>query len=688
MTRVPQRYLALAAVIALAAFLRLYRLDEVGFGNLYYAATVKSMLTSPANFLYASFDPAGFVTVDKPPVGFWTQALFAAVLGFSGLALMLPQALAGIAAVPAIYALVARTFGAAAGLVAALVLAIMPVSVAVDRNNTIDAQLALLLLGATYATLRATESASLRWLLAVAALVGIGFNVKMAQAYLPLPALALTYLIGAPAGLVRRLFHLVAFAGTCLALSAAWIVLVDLTPPDRRPFVGSSTNNTALELALGHNGLRRLGPLGSALLPGSAPPSPAGPAGFPPGPAGPLPVGPFGPPPPQAPGPGGPRPPPGPPGPGLQSEVGLPGAMRLLDPRLAGQVSWFLPFALVGAALAWWRERRVWPLTHRRLNVLLWLAWLIPAAVFLSYGGIIHRYYLVMLAPPIAALAGIGAAALWDLSRSHVLGRLATVVAIASSAAIELNAIAGAPLQWPLLVALAVGVFALGSLGALALVRSPRLGRALCATACGGLLVAPFLWATTPLDGGSGGLPYASPDLLRAGIPRPAPPPNAPAPPPPSGAAQRIPVDPVLVRYLVAEQHAERYLAATATAGFAAPLMVATGQPVMAIGGFSGSDPILDREGLARRIRSGEVRFILVEERMRPDLRQLVRERCAEVPDVALRGSQPQPPPGQAPQPPLGQAPRPPTPGVAPPPGPPGGPMQLYDCAALRAAPS
>ena len=105
----------LAGIVALAAFLRLWRLDEVGFGNLYYAATVRSMLTSPSNFLFGAFDPAGFVTVDKPPVGFWVQAAFVAVLGWNGLAVQLPQALAGIASVPVLYALVARSFGTAAG---------------------------------------------------------------------------------------------------------------------------------------------------------------------------------------------------------------------------------------------------------------------------------------------------------------------------------------------------------------------------------------------------------------------------------------------------------------------------------------------------------------------------------------------------------------------------------------------
>ncbi|MBM4435518.1 MAG: phospholipid carrier-dependent glycosyltransferase, partial [Chloroflexi bacterium] len=293
----------LAGIVALAAFLRLWRLDEVGFGNLYYAATVRSMLTSPSNLLFGAFDPGGFVTVDKPPVGFWVQAAFVALFGWSGLALQLPQAIAGTMAVPLLYVLVARTFGTAAGLIAAFALAITPVSVAVDRNNTIDAQLALIVLAAAYAVVRAAERGDPRWLALAGALVGLGFNVKMSQAYLAVPAFGLAYLAAARTGIVRRVAHLAVFGAVTLAVSFAWIAVADLTPRGARPYIGSSTNDSALQLALGHNGAARLGPL--ALDLGAGQPRPPGQ----PVPAKALPAGPQ---------PGQPVPP----GPGPQNEVG------------------------------------------------------------------------------------------------------------------------------------------------------------------------------------------------------------------------------------------------------------------------------------------------------------------------------------------------------------------------------
>src|SRR3989338_8296285 len=187
-------YPALAGVMLLALGLHFYALDRVGYGNLYYAAAVKSMLGGWRNFFFASFDPAGFVTVDKPPLGLWVQALSAAVLGFSGWALMFPQALAGVLSVALLYGLVRRHFGFTAGLLAALALTRTPVSIAANRNNTMDSQLVFTSLLAAWAISLAAEKGRLRWLLACALLVGIGFNIKMLQALMVLPAFYLLYL--------------------------------------------------------------------------------------------------------------------------------------------------------------------------------------------------------------------------------------------------------------------------------------------------------------------------------------------------------------------------------------------------------------------------------------------------------------------------------------------------------------
>src|SRR5919199_1860777 len=199
--------LALAAVLGLSAFLNLAWLPGEGYANTYYAAAVKNMLTSWHNFFFVSFD-AGFVSVDKPPLGLWVQAASAYLFGFNGLSLLLPQALAGIFCVALLYHLVRWAFGPVAGLLAALVLAVTPISVATSRNNTMDMLLVLSVLLAAWAVIRAAETGRLSWLLLGAVMVGLGFNIKMLEAFLVLPAFYLLYLLGASVSWRRRFVHL------------------------------------------------------------------------------------------------------------------------------------------------------------------------------------------------------------------------------------------------------------------------------------------------------------------------------------------------------------------------------------------------------------------------------------------------------------------------------------------------
>ncbi len=246
------------AIIALGAFLRFYQLGTYTIGNTYYAATVKSMLTSWHNFFYASFEPGGSVTVDKPPLGFWVQAVSAYFLGVNGFALALPQALAGTLSIPVLYHLVRKYFGIWAGLTSALVLALVPVTIATERNNTIDGLLVFVLLLAAWAFLKAAETGKTRHLLLGAFLVGLGFNIKMLQAYMVLPALYAVYFFGARTAWWKRILQLGAATIVLLVVSFAWVVAVDLTPADERPYIGSSEDNTVMELIVGHNGLKRL----------------------------------------------------------------------------------------------------------------------------------------------------------------------------------------------------------------------------------------------------------------------------------------------------------------------------------------------------------------------------------------------------------------------------------------------
>src|SRR5215217_3263719 len=308
----PWQGIALAAILLLSAFLNLWGLTGEGYSNYYYSAAVKNMLASWQNFFFVSFD-AGFVSVDKPPLGLWIQAASAYLLGFNGWSLLLPQAIAGVLCVAVLYHLVRRVSGPGAGLLAALVLALTPIAVAVNRNNIHDALLILILLAAAWAVISAAETGRLRWLLACAGLVGLGFNVKMLQAFLVLPAFYLLYLFAAaPVAWRRRFVHLGLATAVLLVVSLSWAVAVDLTPADQRPYVGSSSDDSALSLALEYNGFDRL--LGVSYGAGGE----SMPAGTPGGP-----------------------------GSGTR-EYGEPGPLRLLNPQLAGQIGWLAPLALAG----------------------------------------------------------------------------------------------------------------------------------------------------------------------------------------------------------------------------------------------------------------------------------------------------------------------------------------------------
>ncbi|TMF49618.1 MAG: phospholipid carrier-dependent glycosyltransferase, partial [Chloroflexi bacterium] len=249
---------ALGAVLLISAFFNIFQLDQQGYGNLYYAAAVKSMLANFHNFFFVSFDPGGFVTVDKPPLGLWIQVVSAKIFGFSGLSILLPEAIAGVLSVALLYFLVRRVFGPAAGLVAALTLALTPISVVTNRNNTPDSLLVLTLLLASWCVSLAAEKGRLRWLLLTALIVGLGFNIKMLQAYLVVPAFGLVYLLGAPLRWRTRIVHLALAALVLLVVSLSWVLAVDLTPASQRPYVGSSQANSEIDLAFGYNGLERL----------------------------------------------------------------------------------------------------------------------------------------------------------------------------------------------------------------------------------------------------------------------------------------------------------------------------------------------------------------------------------------------------------------------------------------------
>jgi 4-amino-4-deoxy-L-arabinose transferase-like glycosyltransferase len=228
---------ARGAVLFVAASLRLWRLDQNGYDNEYYAAAVRSMATSWHAFFYNSFDPTGFVSVDKPPVALWIQATAVKLVGFHELTVLVPQVLEGVAAVAVLDYLVRRRIGAWAGLFAALVLAVMPVSIATDRSNNTESCLVLILLLAACALLRAAERGSRPLFMLSMALIGLGFNVKMLAAFVVLPAFAVVYGLGAPVSWRRRAVDLAIGAvvtSSISTISFSWLRRWRLWPASAR----------------------------------------------------------------------------------------------------------------------------------------------------------------------------------------------------------------------------------------------------------------------------------------------------------------------------------------------------------------------------------------------------------------------------------------------------------------------
>jgi len=247
-----------AALLAATAVLYLIGLSRNGWANAFYAAAVQAGTKSWKAFFFGSFDAANFITVDKPPASLWVMEISARIFGLNSWSLLVPQALEGVATVGVLYATVRRWFGPAAGLIAGAVLAVTPVATLMFRYDNPDALLVLLLVLSAYAITRALESGQTRWLALTGALLGFGFLTKMLQAFLVLPVFALVYLIAGPPRLGRRIWQLLVGGAAVVVAAGWWVAIVTLTPAADRPYVGGSTNDNILQLTFGYNGLGRL----------------------------------------------------------------------------------------------------------------------------------------------------------------------------------------------------------------------------------------------------------------------------------------------------------------------------------------------------------------------------------------------------------------------------------------------
>jgi 4-amino-4-deoxy-L-arabinose transferase-like glycosyltransferase len=267
------------ALLALTGLLYLWDLGASGYANAFYSAAAQAGSSSWKAFFFGSFDASNFITVDKTPASLWVMDISARIFGVNAWSLLVPQALEGVAAVGLLYLTVRRRFGPAAGLLAGAVMATTPVAALMFRYDNPDALLVLLLVGSAYAMVRGLEDGRTRWLVLAGTLVGFGFLTKMLQAALVLPGFALVYLYAAPTPLPRRIRQVLAGGLATVVAAGWWVATVALIPASDRPYVGGSQHNSILELTLGYNGFGRLtgNETGSV---GGGPPG-AGPGGGP-----------------------------------------------------------------------------------------------------------------------------------------------------------------------------------------------------------------------------------------------------------------------------------------------------------------------------------------------------------------------------------------------------------------------
>jgi 4-amino-4-deoxy-L-arabinose transferase-like glycosyltransferase len=618
-------------VIAMMLFsfgLHIYNIESIGNANEYYTAAVESMLKSWSNFFFVAAEPGGSVTVDKPPLGLWIQTIFAYFLGVSGFTVSLPNILAGVFGIPLLYVMVKKYMGELAGIIAGFVMAITPIFIATNRNNTMDGMLVFTLLLATYAFIQATETGKIKWLMLGAFIVGLGFNIKMLQAFLPLPAFYALYFLASKEKWFRKIINLSLATILLMAVSLSWAIAVDLTPAENRPYIGSSDNNTVFGLMFGHNGISRLDNQRDNNTPpnsppvGQAPESPSQPQNAPPlallacegqtqgdscsfttrnnetingscitppnstelacAPQGMIPQN-------QPQGQNGATP--------FSQETGSPGVLRFFTQPLSKQMSWLLPFALISTLLTLFASKIKLPVeSNAHKALIVWGGWLLTCVIFFSgISGIFHAYYAIMLAPALGAMVGIGFAQLWSTNKTWSFMTLSISVVITIAFQIFATTQYGEFSWW------VFGILILLGCGIMLTFVKKRLAYI---TVFASMLIIPMYWSMmTVISGSNNNLPTAYEGRINNERTR--------AEPLPTDGGNRENTNFELIEFLQANTQDVEYLLAVPSSQQGANLVIATGRPVLYMGGFSGNDEVVTVNDLQEMIVNHELRYIL-----------------------------------------------------------------------------
>ncbi|MET7722743.1 ArnT family glycosyltransferase [Streptomyces mirabilis] len=589
---------AFLALLVATGLLYLYNLSASGYANSFYSAAVQAGSQSWKALFFGSLDSANAITVDKPPASLWPMALSVRIFGLNSWAILVPEVLMGVATVGVLYGALRRRFSPAAGLIAGAVLALTPVAALMFRFNNPDAMLALLMTVTIYCVVRALEDGRTKWLVWAGVAVGFAFLAKTLQAFLILPPLAVVYAVCAPVQLRKRFAQLGLSAVAMVVAGGWWVAIVELWPASSRPYIGGSQNNSFLELTFGYNGLGRINGDETGSVGGG--------------------------------------------GGGGTGQWGETGWNRMFNSEIGSQIAWLLPAALIlfVAGIVLTRKARRTDLT--RSSFLAWGGALLMTAIIFSYmAGIFHQYYTVALAPYIAAVVGMGATVLWE-ERSKVWASLTLAGAVTATAAWGYVLLNRTPtylpwLKWLVLIG--------GLVGALGLIFAARLGRQLALAAVGLSFVASVAGPTaytlsTVNTGHTGSIVTAGPagasmmggrggpgGGMRGGFPgggntRGQ---NQQGGMPGGGAMGEggmggggvggllngATVSSAAKKLL--ETNAGDYTWAAAAVGSqnSASYQLATGKPVMAIGGFNGTDPSPTLAQFKKYVTDGKIHYFI-----------------------------------------------------------------------------
>ena len=576
-----------------------WNLQQNQWSNGYYSAAVRSMGTSWHAFWYASVDSGGWVTVDKPPLSLWLASLSTRLFGFHPWSVMLPTVLLGGATVWLLMSTVRRVAGPAAAMVSGVLLALTPMMVAMSRSNMPDVTMTFFLVLAGWAAVRGYSSTAWRWPILIGGAAAAGFVTKSVAVGLAIPGIGIGYLIAGEGRWLQRLAHAGAAAGAFVGVVALWMLSIDARSLSTRPWVGGSSDGSAWGLVFGYN---------FSVLGGEG--------GLPPG------VG-------RGPGPLG----------GLfMAFGGERGIGRMFNDGMGDQVMWWFPMAVFGVVAALVGRER-WTRRDPLIGAaVMWGLWTLASMTAFSFTkGVLHPYYVVEFAPPIAALAAVGAVRAWQAT--ELPWRLAGGSAIVATAALQLILLRRNPSYgWmrPLLILVVAAVAVVGiavllgrrTFGS----RSGSVWRWSTAVVGISLLIAPFLWSLSAVRHQVGGLfPAARPgtDSFSFG-----PPTNGS----PYGASDFT--DDTL-RWLDEQRTTETWSVAMSSAMVAENAII-DGHRVVAIGGFSGGDGAASADRVADAVAAGRLRYFLAGGGSfvgdEPDVFEVVRSVCTRVPSSAWGG--------------------------------------------------